>query len=329
MTGFTLRRVVRRMALVPVAATLAYVLAAAALDPRAAYDGRSPRPPRAAVDARLDALNLGDATPLPERYIVWASGIAHGDFGRTLDGTPVTTELGRRVGVSLRLLAAGAILGGVAGIAAGTFGAAGRHGVLDRVITVAALLVLSVPVVVLAVLLQAGAQWVNARTGTRILGSTGEYTPAVPGGLLGHLGGRLGHLVPPTITVALGPFAICSRYQRAVLLDVMRASFMRTARAKGVPRRRALTRHGLRVAVIPAVTVLTYGFTSLLAGAVFTEKVFGWHGLGEWLVDSIHRDDVNAVAACTCVAAVLVPVAGLLADLAGAALDPRIRGCAS
>jgi peptide/nickel transport system permease protein len=327
MAGFVVRGVVRCAVLVPVAASLGYLLAASVLHPRAAFDGISPRPPRGAVDARLDELNLNDATPLPERYLAWASGVMRGDFGRTLDGVPVAAEMGRRIGVSLRLLAAGAFLGGVAGVAAGTLGAAGQYRPLDRLTTVGALVVLSVPVVVLAVLLQTGAQWVNDTTGARLFEWTGEYTPVVPGGALDHLGGRLRHLVLPTLTVALGQFAICSRYQRAMMLDVMRAGFVRTAVAKGLSRRQALTRHALRVAVIPAVTFFAYGFAALLAGAAFTEKVFGWHGMGEWLIDSIHRDDVNTVAACTCFVAVLVPAAGLLSDLARAALDPRTRTC--
>jgi peptide/nickel transport system permease protein len=327
MAGFLVRRVVRCAVLVPVAASLAYLLTASALHPRAALEGRGPRPPRGSVDARLDELNLNDATPLPERYLTWASGVLHGDLGRTLDGAPVAAEMGRRIGVSLRLLVVGAVLGGVAGVAAGTLGAAGQYRLLDRLITVGALVVLSVPVVVLAVLLQTGAQWVNDRTGVRLLEWTGEYTPAEPGGVLGHLGGRLRHLVLPTVTVALGPFAVCGRYQRGVMLDVLRADFMRTAVAKGLRRRRALTRHALRVAVIPAVTFLAYGFAAMLAGAAFTEEVFGWHGMGEWLIDSVHREDVNAVAAYTCFAAVLVPVAGLLSDAARALLDPRVRMC--
>lgn len=325
MAGFVLRRVMACVVLVPVAASLAYLLAASALHPRAALDGRTPRPPRGAVDARLDELNLNDTTPLPERYRTWMSGVLHGDFGRTLDGTPVAAELGRRIGVSLRLMVAGAFLGGAAGVAAGTLAAAGRHRPLDRLVTVGALAVLSVPVVVLAVLLQTGAQWVNDRTGVRVLEWTGEYTPGGPGGPFDDLAGRLRHLVLPTTTVALGQFAVCSRYQRGMMLDVLHADFVRTALAKGLRRRQALMRHALRVAVIPVLGLFAYGFAALLAGAAFTEKVFGWHGMGEWLIDSIDRDDVNAVAAYTCFAAVLVPVAGLLSDVARAVLDPRLR----
>jgi peptide/nickel transport system permease protein len=95
--------------------------------------------------------------------------------------------------------------------------------------------------------------------------------------------------------------------------------------AKGLRRRRALTRHALRVAVIPMTPFAAYGLAALLTGTAVTEKIFAWHGMGEWLIDSVTRNDVNAVAACGCVAATAIPAAGLLSDLAQATLDPRIR----
>ena len=109
------------------------------------------------------------------------------------------------------------------------------------------------------------------------------------------------------------------------MLDVMAADFVRTARAKGLRRRTALLRHALRTALIPSVTYFTYTFGILLVGTTLTEKIFGWHGLGEWFVDSVGQNDVNAVAAVNCVAAVLVLIAGLASDVVYAVLDPRVR----
>jgi peptide/nickel transport system permease protein len=325
MAGFLLRRLVRHVVFLAVAASLAYVLAASALHPRAGLEGRNPRPPQAAIEARLDELNLNDRTPLLQRYLTWVSGVLRGDFGKGCDGTSVRAEMGRRIGVSLRLLVAGAFLGGVTGVLAGALGAVGRYRLPDRLAGLGAFAVLSVPVFVLAVLLQTGAQWVNDRTGARLFEWTGEYTPGDVGGFAGRLGDRLRHLVLPTVTVALGQAAVFSRYQRGMMLDVLNAGFVRTAMAKGLRRRQALVRHGLRVAVIPAVTLFAYAFAALLAGAALTEKIFAWHGMGEWLIDSVYRDDVNAVAAYTCFAVVLVLAAGLLSDAARAALDPRVR----
>jgi peptide/nickel transport system permease protein len=313
-----LRQLLGRILLAGAGASLAYLLAAVSLDPRAELSDRSPRPPQAAVTARLGELNLDG--PLPRRYVTWVSGVARGDFGETLDGAPAGAELQRRALVSLRLVAAGAVLGTFGGVLAGALGAFRQHGLVDRTLTAGTLVLVSVPVFALAVLLQTGAQWANTRTGIRVFEWTGEYAPAATG-----LGGRVRHLLLPTASIALGQAALCARYQRGMMLDALNAGYVRTAMAKGLRRRRALRRHALRVAVIPMTTFATYAFAALLTGAAITEKIFAWHGMGEWLLDSIHANDVNAVAACGCAAAVTVSAAGLLADLTRTALDPRAR----
>jgi peptide/nickel transport system permease protein len=314
-----LRKLVGRIVLAGAGASLAYLLAAVSLHPRAELEGRSPRPSQAAVSARLGELNLDG--PLLRQYLTWVSGIARGDFGETLDGASVGAELGRRAGVSLRLVAAGAMLGTFGGVLAGALGAARQYGLGDRLLTAGTLVTVSVPVFALAVLVQTGAQWANARTGARLFEWTGEYAPGEPTGLAG----RLRHLLLPTVSIALGQAALCARYQRGTMLDVLNSGYVRTAMAKGLRRRRALLRHALRVAVIPMTTFATYAFAALLTGTAITEKIFAWHGMGEWLLDSIHANDVNAVAACGCAAAVMVSAAGLLSDLARTALDPGAR----
>jgi peptide/nickel transport system permease protein len=314
-----LRRSVLRVVLAAVGASLGYLAAVSCLDPRAALEGRRPRPPAAAVSARLASLGLSG--PVPVRYARWAAGVARGDFGLTLDGGSATGELTRRAGVSLRLVLPGAALGTAGGMVLGAVGAVRRHGWCDRLLTASSFALASIPVFALAVLLQAAAQWTNARTGLRVFAWTGEYTPGSGAGV----GDRLRHLLLPTATIAAGQFVVCARYQRGSLLEALDAGYVRTAMAKGLPRRRALLRHGLRVAVIPMPGFATYGFASLLTGAAITEKTFAWHGLGEWLIDALAAGDVNAVAACTCAAAVAISCAGLLSDLCHTALDPRIR----
>jgi len=311
--------VLGRVLLAVAGASLAYLLAAVALDPRAALADRSPRPPPAAVDARLGELGLSGS--LPRRYVMWAEGVSRGDFGETLSGAPVGGELWRRAGASLRLVLAGFVLGTAGGVLLGSLGALSRYGWADRLLTVGTLTLLSVPVFAVAVLLQTAALWANARSGLRLFEWTGEYTPGTPDGPLG----RLRHLLLPTVTLALGQLAVCARYQRGVMLDVLGAGYVRTAMAKGLRRRQALWRHGLRVAVLPMPTFASYSFAGLLTGAAITEKAFAWHGLGEWLIDSIYADDVNAVAACGCAVAAATATAGLLAGLSRAALDPRAR----
>jgi len=318
--GFLVRRLLHGVVLVVLAASLTYLLAASALRPRAHFEQRNPRPPDAVVDAELTALNLNDRTPLFRRYATWARAAVRGDLGRTLEGEPVVPELRRRALVSLRLLAAGVLLGGALGVLAGAGTAIRRNGAGDRLITVCSFVLLSTPVFVLAVLLQLGAERINRLTGVQLFEWVGEYTPGHGGARLGE---RLRHLLLPTVTVVLVQAAVISRYQRHLMLDVLGADFVRAAMARGLTRRRALLRHGLRTVLAPVTTYLAYTFGAVLLGAFFTEKIFGWHGVGEWLIDSLHRGDVNVVAAVGLLAALLVLLAGLVADVAHRLLDPR------
>ena len=325
MLKFLLRRLVNSVVLVALAASLAYVLASATLRPRANFEGRNPPPPAAVVDARLDQLNLNDRTPIRERYARWVSGLWHGDFGRTWDGDSVNAEMGRRIGVSLRLLLIATIVGGILGVLAGAWGAMRQYRLPDHAITLLSFVILSTPVFVLAVLLEIAAVGINNATGAQVFEYTGEFTPGLAGGFWTQLLDRAQHLVLPSLTLILGEIAIFSRYQRNAMLDVLASDFVRTARAKGLRRRTAMLKHALRTALIPAATFFAYNFGLLLVGATFVEKIFGWHGMGEWFVDSVTANDINAVAAVSCFAAVLVLIAGLLSDLAYAILDPRIR----
>ncbi|GAA2134999.1 ABC transporter permease [Actinomadura napierensis] len=328
MAAFLLRRLANYAVLVVAATSLAYLLAAAALDPRSNFDGRAPRPPESVIDARLSELNLNDRTPVADRYGRWAAGVLRGDFGRTWEGRPVDAELWRRLGVSLRLLFAGACLGSVLGILLGAC-AAIRHGrAADRFITFGSYLLLAVPVFVLAVLLQVVAAKANDAMGMHVFAWVGESTPGAASGPFGAFGGfadRIRHLMLPTVTIALTQFALYSRYQRSLMMDVLHADYVRTARAKGLRHRSALLQHGLRTALIPMTTYFAYSFGFLLLGGMFCEQVFGWHGMGEWLVEAISRGDVNVVAAICCLAACGVLSAGLVSDVVQGMLDPRVR----
>jgi peptide/nickel transport system permease protein len=325
MAKFLLRRLANYVILVTVATTGAYALASVSLKPRANFEGRNPPPPEKVVDQQLDDLNLNDKTPVLTRYKTWVSGLAHGNFGKTWDGTSVNAELARRIGVSLRLLFIAMIIGGLLGVLAGAWGAIRQYELSDHAVTILSFVILSVPVFVLAVVLEIAAVGINNAVGAKVFEYTGEFTPGLQGGFWPHALDRVKHLVLPSLTLVLGEIAIFSRYQRSAMLDVLGQDFVRTAQAKGLRRRTALLKHALRTALIPAVTYFTFNFGLLLVGATFTEKIFGWHGMGEWLVDSVTRQDTNAVAAVTCFAAVMVLLAGLASDIAYALLDPRIR----
>jgi peptide/nickel transport system permease protein len=323
MTRFLARRLLNYVLLLALASFLTYCLTSLAFSPLDSLLQRNPRPPQAVIDAKAHALGLDQAIPI--RYLHWASHALQGDFGTTITGQPVGETLWRRVGVTLRLLVIGSVTGTVLGIAAGAWGAIRQYRLSDRVVTMFALLVLSTPSFVIANLLILGGLRANWALGAQLFEYTGETSPGVAGGAWYQLLDRLRHLILPSLTLALMAAAGYSRYQRNAMLDVLGQDFIRTARAKGLTRRRALVKHGLRTALIPLATLFAYGVAGLVTGAVFVEKIFGWHGMGEWLVQGISTQDTNIIAAITLFSGTVVLLAGLLSDVFYAALDPRVR----
>ncbi|KAA0079417.1 ABC transporter permease [Mycolicibacterium sp. P9-64] len=323
MTRFLARRLLNYVVLLALASFLTFSLTSLTFQPLESLESRNPRPPQSTIDAKAAELNLDK--PIPIRYAEWASGAIRGDFGTTVAGQPVSEELWRRIGVSLRLVIIGSLLGTVLGVVVGAWGAIRQYRLSDRVITVASLLVLSTPTFVVANLLILGALKVNTVLGLQLFEYTGETSPDAVGGSWNQFIDRLQHLVLPTFTLALGSIAGFSRYQRNAMLDVLGQDFIRTARAKGLTRRQALFKHGLRTALIPMATLFAYGVSGLVTGAVFTEKIFGWHGMGEWVVQGIASQDTNIVAAITVFSGATILLAGLLSDVIYAALDPRVR----
>jgi peptide/nickel transport system permease protein len=324
MGKFLLRRAVYLVVLVIAATTVAYFLAATQLNPRSRYEGRNPPPPAAVVDAALDRVNMNDKTPVFKRFTTWADGVVHGDLGRTINNGSVNDQIATRMWVSLRLLLIGSFVGTALGVAAGAWAAIRQYRISDHVLAVISFVLLSIPTAVLAVLVKSSGTSVNNALGTHLY-NTGEVTPGMEAWTWANMPDRLAHLVLPSIVLILGSLAFYSRYQRNSMLDVLGSDFLRTAQAKGLRRWRALTKHGLRTALIPLATFFSYQFVLLFVGATFTETAFTWNGMGQYFVQSILSNDVNAVAAVTLFVAVLVLIAGFLSDVAYAALDPRVR----
>ncbi len=323
MIRFLLRRLLNYLVLLVLASFMAFCLASLTFHPLDSFIERHPQPPAEAIHAK--AVELGLEKPIPIRYAEWAAGVVQGDFGTTVTGHPVSQELWSRVGVSLRLVVIGSLVGTVAGVVLGAWGAVRQYRLSDRVITVLSLIILSIPSFVLAGLLILAALRVNNLFGVRVFAYTGETSPIPPGGIWDQLVDRIRHLVLPTLTLALGAAASFSRYQRNAMLDVLGEDFIRTARAKGLTRRRALFKHGLRTALIPLATLFAYGVSGLVVGAVFVEKIFGWHGMGEWVVQGIQSQDTHIVTTITLFTGAALLFAGLLSDVIYAALDPRVR----
>ena len=323
MTRFLARRLLNYVVLLALASFLTFTLTSLTFSPLDSLLERNPRPPQAVIEAKAAELNLDK--PIPLRYSDWVSGAVRGDFGTTVTGQPVAAELWRRIGVSLRLVLIGSVIGTVLGVVVGAWGAVRQYRLSDRTITLASLLIISAPTFVIANLLILGALKVNSILGVQLFEYTGETSADAVGGWWDQFVDRAQHLVLPTFTLALTAIAGFSRYQRNAMLDVLGQDFIRTARAKGLTRRQALFRHGLRTALIPMATLFAYSVGGLFTGAVFVEKIFGWHGMGEWVVQGITTQDTNIVVAITVFTGVTILLAGLLSDIIYAALDPRVR----
>ena len=259
---------------------------------------------------------LGLDKPLPVQFLVWAKDVASGNLGFSYaQRIPVTELLGPRWSATVTLALSAVAVALVVGIPAGVVAALRQNTWVDYASATVSMLAISIPVFFLGLI----AIYVFAV----LLG----WLPSGGMNTLGEQSFRdsLRHLVLPACTLAavlVGPFV---RYTRASLLDVLRQDFITTAEAKGVPQARIVVSHALRNALIPLVTVLAVQIPALLAGTVITETIFSWPGLGKATLDAISSRDYPVILAVVLLSAVLVMVFNLLADVAAALLDPRIR----
>ena len=195
MTRFLARRLLNYIVLLALASFLTFTLTSLTFTPLNSLLQRNPRPPQAVIDAKAAELDLDK--PVPLRYTHWVSGAVRGDFGTTVSGQPVSDELWRRIGVSLRLLVIGSVLGTVIGVLVGAWGAVRQYRMSDRVITALSLLIISTPTFVLAGLLILVALRVNSILGVQLFEYTGETSADAVGGPWNKFVDRLQHLVLP------------------------------------------------------------------------------------------------------------------------------------
>ena len=266
--------------------------------------------------ARLRA-ELGLTEPLHVQYARWVGLVARGDLGRSLwTKRPVLIEVLERFKATLVLTGSGLLLSTFGGIALGIASATRRNSLLDRMSTVTSLFGASMPVFWLGIVLMvAFSLWLGW------LPASGMYAPY--GG--GDLRDLTLHLILPTITLGAASMAIVARLTRSSMLEVLGQDYIRTARAKGVIERAVVVRHGLKNALIPIVTVVGVQAGYLLGGAVLTETVFAWPGVGTLMVQGILARDFPLVQGCVLVIALSFVVINLIVDLLYATLDPRIR----
>jgi peptide/nickel transport system permease protein len=318
--GFLARRLLGYVVLSLLAVFATFGLASLTYDPIGALRRHHPAPPPSAVADKIHDLRLD--VPIPQRFADWLLDALHGDFGNTVAGVPIAPDVLPRAETSLRLFLVGTVVGVVLAVVIGVAGAVRQHRLTDHVTTFLSYLLIATPVFVVGAWLKFAAVQLNTATGVDILPTDLELTAGFAGV---QSVDRLRHLILPTLAIAVPMAAYLSRYQRNAMLDVLGADFLRTARAKGLTRGRALYRHGLRIALIPMATLFSYAFGTIVVGGAFVERIFDWRGMGLWLVDGINQQDTNLTATVTLFVTVCILLSGLLADIAHAALDPRIR----
>jgi peptide/nickel transport system permease protein len=324
MLAFTVRRILISIPILILSSILVFLMVSLSGDPLSALKSRNPQPPPEVFAARRETLGLNGS--LPHRYWHWLSNFVTGDFGKEISGASVRADLMRRSTVTLRMIILAMLLAVIFAIIAGVISAVRQYTGVDYLLTFFGFLFLSMPAFWLASLLKEFlAIDINKWVGHKIFYTVGPQTPDLKGGFFHNIPDYLGHLALPTLALAAISYAAWSRFQRASMLDVLNSDYVRLARAKGLSRPQVMIRHALRTALIPLTTAVAIDIGAVLGGAVITERVFSWHGLGEMLLNGITNLDINVVLAWLMVSAIFVVVFNLIADLLYAVLDPRIR----
>ena len=259
---------------------------------------------------------LGLDDPIPVQYARWLGNAVRGNLGRSYQHSLGTAELlWARIPNTLLLSGTALLIAVVLAVPLGMISAVYRYSALDYAATVTAFLGVSVPVFWLAILLiivfSVTLGW---------LPSSGMLTVGLPFSMRD----RLLHLLMPSIVLATFPLAQLTRYVRSSMVDALAQDYVRTARAKGLPERGVLGRHALRNALIPMVTVLGVLTPRLLGGAVVTETIFAWPGLGRLAVEAAITRDYPVILGATLLVSTLVVLSNLITDFLYVVIDPRI-----
>jgi peptide/nickel transport system permease protein len=280
--------------------------------------------PHATIVARERQLHIGQA--FFPRYWFWMSHLIRGNFGTNNEGVPVNHLIWTHLWVTIRFVSVAMVVAILLAIVLGVVAAVRQYSLLDYVSTFIGFLLLSMPVFWFGALLKEYvAIRINRLVGHTFVYTIGASTPGLTGGFFHNFGNYAGHLLLPTVALAGISYASWSRYERATMLDVLGADYVRMARAKGVPPVKVLVKHALRNALIPLTTIVSIDVSALLGATIITEQVFGWQGMGSLLYDAVTKPDVNELLAWLMVTATIVIVLNLIADLLYGVLDPRIR----
>ena len=260
---------------------------------------------------------LGLDRSLPSQYVHWFSGVLTGDLGRSYAlNRPVAAELGDRLPPTVLLAGTALILCSLFGLLAGTVAAVRQYGWTDRFVTLVVLVGISTPSfflgIVLILFFAVRLGWLPTGGMSDLFGGGGPLDIAR-------------HLLLPAVTLALVGTGVVARFTRTTMLEVLRQDHVRTARAKGLREPAVIGRHAFRNALVDVIPVIGTQAGFVLGGAVYIETVFQWPGIGRMLVDAIRARDILLVQGGVLVVAAIYVLINLLADLAQAALDPRLR----
>ncbi|GLZ40876.1 ABC transporter permease [Actinokineospora sp. NBRC 105648] len=323
MLAYVLRRLLHTIPIILVGSFITFVMVSASGDPLGDLKAKQPPVSPAILEAERHRLRLD--LPLLEQYWRWLSGIFRGDWGPSVNRIDIGHEIWPRLLVSVRLVVLAVLLALLLALVIGVISAVKQYSFVDYLFTFVGFLLLSMPAFWLAILLKQQAIDVNEAAGTTLFYTVGDASIPPPVGFWPNVSDIAGHIVLPTIVLALTTFAPWSRFVRSSMVEVQQSDYVRLARAKGLPRRKVLIRHALRTALIPLTTVVALDLAVLFSGAVITETVFQWRGMGSFLLSAVRDKDIYAVMAWLLLVSVIVVLFNLIADLLYAVLDRRIR----
>ncbi|MBB4144521.1 ABC transporter permease [Rhizobium rhizoryzae] len=285
------------------------------------------------IEALRAQLNLDQ--PVLLQFYHYVVGLFVGDFGYSLKtGQPVAAEILQRLPATIELSVLAVIVAVIVGIPIGVLSAVRPNSMFDHVTRLVSLIGVSMPAFLLALILQ-----LIFATSLGWLPVSGRVSPYLPiehvtgfvildGLLTGNVQGALSaiqHLILPTAVLAAFLAATLGRFVRNTMMDVMGEDFIRTAKAKGLRNRQVVLNHGLRNSLLPAVTIIGLKFAEMLGGAILTETIFAWPGIGRYMFEAIKNRDYPVIQGTTLVFALLFVLTSIIVDVLYGILDPRIR----
>ena len=328
MLTYILRRALYSIPVLIVASFLTFGMVSATFDPTEKFRGPHGPGTNPADIARVIAqerARTGTDKPLVRQYLHYMAGVAHGDFGSSwATREPVSDRLWRAFGFTLQIITWGVVISAIIAISIGVYSAVRQYSVGDYVFTGLAYIGIAMPPFWFALVANQFLAlelpgWLGLNS--KVFYFVGLHSVDKSGFNVDYLQ----HLFLPVMTLTVQIIASWSRFQRSSMLDVLSSDYVRTARAKGVPRSRVVRRHALRNALIPIVTVMALDIGALFGGLIITEKIYSIPGMGTLFLSAFQEGDLPVIMAYLIVTSIFIIVFNLLADVLYSWLDPRIR----